>query len=102
MSESDDLIQIEPMSIDQLAGSVVLFFGAIGSLLLVVWQSRCLCRCRIGCSDNCYIFDCAREPPPITDEETPTNQEQQVDEPIIPPNQDPAAPPVADEPNTGV
>ena len=69
MSDSDDLIVIEPMSIDQLAGSVVLFFGAIGSLLLVVWQSRCLCRCRIGCSDSCYIFDCAREPPPTDPED---------------------------------
>ena len=59
----EDFISVEPMSIDQLAGSFVLIMGAIGSLLLVIWQSRCLCRCRIGCSDNCYIFDCAREPP---------------------------------------
>ena len=66
MSETDDgLIEIEKMSIDQLAGSVVLFLGAVGSLLLVIWQSRCACKCRIGCSDKCYIFDCSREPPPI-------------------------------------
>ena len=56
------------MSIDQLAGAVVLVLGAVGSLLLVIWQSRCMCRCRIGCSDKCYLFDCQREPPP-TDEE---------------------------------
>ena len=66
MSETDGgLIEIERMSIDQLAGAVVLFLGAVGSLLLVIWQSRCACRCRIGCSDKCYIFDCSREPPPI-------------------------------------
>jgi len=66
MSETDGgLIEIERMSIDQLAGAVVLFLGAVGSLLLVIWQSRCACKCRIGCSDKCYIFDCSREPPPI-------------------------------------
>ena len=40
MSDSDT-IEIEPMSIDQFAGSIVLILGAVGSLLLVVWQSRC-------------------------------------------------------------
>ena len=63
-SEEKSLIEIKEMTIDQLAGAVVLFFGAVGSLLLVIWQSRCACRCRIGCSDKCYIFDCSREPPP--------------------------------------
>ena len=63
MSESADVIEIEKMSIDQFAGSVVLILGAIGSLLLVIWQSRCACKCRIGFSDNCYLFDCSREPP---------------------------------------
>jgi hypothetical protein len=69
MSETDDIIEIEKMSIDQFAGSVVLILGAIGSLLLVIWQSRCACRCRIGCSEKCYIFDCERSPPKEKDEE---------------------------------
>jgi hypothetical protein len=69
MSESEDIIEIEKMSIDQFAGSVVLILGAIGSLLLVIWQSRCACRCRIGCSEKCYIFDCERSPPKEKDEE---------------------------------
>jgi hypothetical protein len=68
MSENGDLIEIEKMSIDQFAGSVVLILGAIGSLLLVIWQSRCACKCRVGCSDKCYIFDCSRDPPPIKDD----------------------------------
>ena len=55
--------QLQSFTIDQAAGALALSLGAIGSLLLVVWQSRCLCRCRIGCSDTCYLFDCAREPP---------------------------------------
>ena len=70
MSESTqegDFIEIDKMSVDQLAGAFVLIMGAIGSLLLVIWQSKCRCSCRIGLSDTCYIFDCTREPP-TTDE----------------------------------
>ncbi len=71
MSESQGQAEpqqlLQPYSVDQLAGAVVLCLGAIGSLLLVIWQSRCACRCRIGLSDKCYIFDCSREPPPPED-----------------------------------
>lgn len=70
--ESGEIV-IKEMTIDQLAGAVVLFLGAVGSLLLVIWQSRCKCRCRIGCSDKCYIFDCSREPPPPEDEKEEEN-----------------------------
>ena len=52
-------IKLEPMSIDQLAGSFVLIMGAIGSLLLVIWQSRCECDMNL-----CYIIRCHRKPPP--------------------------------------
>ena len=72
---------MEDFTISDFAQAFVLGLGAISALLLVVWQSRCLCRCRIGISDQCYIFDCSREPPPIAvDEETP-------DETIIPQTQ---------------
>ena len=81
----NDVIEIESMSIDQLAGSVVLILGAVGSLLLVVWQSRCGIHCRLGCSDNCYLCDCKRDPPPDKppDEERPEEEEE-----IIPPQND--------------
>jgi hypothetical protein len=79
IQDEEPLIRIDSMSIDQLAGAVVLFLGAVGSLLLVIWQSRCLCRCRIGCSETCYIFDCSREPPPITDEEKQKEAEPDPD-----------------------
>jgi|TARA_R110002050_G_scaffold32181_2_gene82958 hypothetical protein len=83
--EDNDVIEIESMSIDQLAGSVVLILGAVGSLLLVVWQSRCGIHCRLGCSDNCYLCDCKRDPPPDKppDEERPEEEEE-----IIPPQND--------------
>ena len=67
MSQSEG--QLQSFTIDQAAGAFALAAGAIGSLLLVVWQSRCKCRCRIGLSDSCYIFDCAREPPSTEEEE---------------------------------
>ena len=81
------MTQMEDFTIDQFAGSAALILGSCASLLLVIWQSRCLCKCRIGCSDNCYIFDCSREPPPPepTDEETPPEIDREED--IIPPNQ---------------
>jgi len=56
MSEAEG--QLQDYSVDQLAGAVVLILGAIGSLLLVIWQSRCHCRMNL-----CYIFQCERRPP---------------------------------------
>lgn len=88
-------IEIEKMSIDQFAGSIVLILGAVGSLLLVVWQSRCGIHCRLGCSDKCYLCDCKRDPPPLKedkkkkDEENPPVKdkvEEEEEERIIPEN----------------
>ena len=56
--ESDGIIEIDKMSVDQFAGAVVLILGAIGSLLLVIWQSKCHCKVNL-----CYIFQCERRPP---------------------------------------
>jgi hypothetical protein len=90
--------QLQNFTVDQLAGAVALSLGALGSLLLVIWQSRCLCRCRIGVSDQCYLFDCSREPPPIDIEQpdVPADEEAQSDdEPLVPPRE--PVQPVVDE-----
>ena len=58
MPESDTMIEIDKMSVDQFAGAVVLILGAVGSLLLVIWQSKCHCKINL-----CYIFQCERRPP---------------------------------------
>jgi len=83
MSESEGLEinggKLQNFTIDQLAGALALSLGAVGTLLLVIWQSRCACRCRLGLSDKCYLFDCAREPPPVQDTENPI-QEDPVEE----------------------
>ena len=50
--------QLQDYSVDQLGGFVVMVAGAIGSLLLVVWQSKCHCKMNL-----CYIFQCERRPP---------------------------------------
>lgn len=71
---SEEEAQLQSFTIDQAAGALALSLGALGSLLLVIWQSRCMCRCRIGCSDECYIFDCMRQPPP--DEENPDDKKK--------------------------
>jgi len=56
MSESEG--QLQDYSVDQLGGFVVMVAGAIGSLLLVVWQSKCHCKVNL-----CYLFQCERRPP---------------------------------------
>lgn len=58
IDEPDPLIEIDKMSVDQFAGAVVLILGAIGSLLLVIWQSKCHCKVNL-----CYLFQCERRPP---------------------------------------
>ena len=61
--------QLQDYSVDQLGGFVVMVAGAIGSLLLVVWQSKCHCRMNL-----CYIFQCERRPP--SEEEMKSLKEQ--------------------------
>ena len=50
--------QLQDYSIDQVGATVVLVLGAVASLLLVVWQSKCHCKINL-----CYIFQCERRPP---------------------------------------
>ena len=88
MSDGGNGFTVQPATIDQMAGAVALTLGALGSLLLVIWQSRCLCRCRIGISDTCYLFDCSREPPTPTDTEDIDNDER-----LLPANTLPAKEP---------
>ncbi len=67
MSESEG--QLQDFSVDQLGGAIVLVLSAVSSLLLVLWQSKCLCKVNL-----CYIFQCERRPP--TEEEMKGLKEQ--------------------------
>tara|TARA_R110000787_G_scaffold87545_1_gene186518 strand:+ start:1528 stop:1773 length:246 start_codon:yes stop_codon:yes gene_type:complete len=73
MDQPDDQLMVRKLdtfSLDQAAGAFVMIMGAIGSLLLVIWQSKC--ECDLNC---CYLFRCHRKPPPEpeaeVDEEPP-------------------------------
>ena len=83
--------QLQDYTVDQAAGAIALTLGALGSLLLVIWQSKCRCACRIGISDQCYIFDCSREPPPV-DPEAPGEPEPEP-EPQAEPEPEPEVEP---------
>ena len=67
--DNDEFIKIDKMSVDQAAGAFVMIAGAIGSLLLVIWQSKCHCKMNL-----CYIFQCERRPP--NEDEMKTLKEQ--------------------------
>tara|TARA_R110000787_G_scaffold21419_1_gene63324 strand:+ start:207 stop:542 length:336 start_codon:yes stop_codon:yes gene_type:complete len=64
--------QLQNYSVDQAAGAVVLVLGAVASLLLVIWQSKCHCKMNL-----CYIFQCERRPP--TEEEMKNLKDQVKD-----------------------
>ena len=64
--------QLQDYSVDQAAGAVVLVLGAVASLLLVIWQSKCHCKMNL-----CWIFQCERRPP--SEEEMKTLKEQITD-----------------------
>ena len=96
MSESDSIEinggRLQNFTIDQAAGAIALSLGALGSLLLVIWQSRCLCRCRIGISDQCYLFDCSREPPPLDENDSDTEEQLVPSKSAIPKKSEPEEP----------
>jgi hypothetical protein len=89
--------ELQDYTVDQLAGAIALTLGALGSLLLVIWQSRCLCRCRIGLSDQLFCFDCTREPPP-RDPESASEQPGAEPEPEPGPEPEPLIPGLEPEP----
>lgn len=69
--------KLEDFTIDQFAGAAALIISSIGALLTIIWQSRCLCRVRIGFTDKCYIFDCERAPP--KDDEDKSKKDKKKD-----------------------
>lgn len=71
----EGFIQIERMSVDQAAGAFVMVAGAIGSLLLVIWQSKCHCKVNL-----CWLFSCERRPPNEDEMKSLKNQAKELKE----------------------
>lgn len=67
MSEDTGLI-LQSFNINELAGATGLILGAVSGILVVIFKSRCYCKFRVGCSDNCNVCMCERKPPPDPDE----------------------------------
>jgi len=72
MSESSEG-RLQNYSVDQAAGAIVLVLGAVASLLLVIWQSKCHCKMNL-----CYIFQCERRPPNEEEMENLKDQAQKL------------------------
>ena len=57
---------LQSFNINELAGATGLILGGVSGLLVVIFKSRCFCKFRIGCSDDCSLCMCSRSPPPDT------------------------------------
>jgi len=57
---------LQSFNINELAGATGLILGGVSGLLVVIFKSRCYCKFRIGCSDDCSLCMCSRAPPPDT------------------------------------
>jgi len=79
--------QLQDYSVDQAAGAIVLVLGAVASLLLVIWQSKCHCKINL-----CYIFQCERRPPSEEEMKGLKDQAKKL-KPKKNPPKDPEAPP---------
>ena len=61
---------LQSFNINELAGATGLILGGVSGLLVVIFKSRCYCKFRVGCNDNCSLCMCERKPPP-----DPTNND---------------------------
>ena len=86
MSNSEEG-QLQDYSVDQAAGAIVLVLGAVASLLLVIWQSKCHCKINL-----CYVFQCERRPPSEEEMKGLADQAKKLQKKKDPPK-DPEAPP---------
>jgi hypothetical protein len=57
---------LQSFNINELAGATGLILGGVSGLLVVIFKSRCYCKFRIGCNDQCSLCMCERKPPPDT------------------------------------
>lgn len=93
---------LQSFNINELAGATGLILGGVSGLLVVIFKSRCYCKFRVGCNDNCSLCMCERKPPPDNNNIESDEEDKQIkpdikrtkssasaaadDEDLIPPN----------------
>lgn len=90
---------LQSFNINELAGATGLILGGVSGLLVVIFKSRCYCKFRVGCNDNCSLCMCERKPPPDNNNIDSEEEDKQIkpnikktksapadDEDLIPPN----------------
>lgn len=70
---------LQSFNINELAGATGLILGGVSGLLVVIFKSRCYCKFRVGCNDQCSICMCERKPPPDNNTDD-TDEEQNKDD----------------------
>tara|TARA_Y100000401_G_scaffold36745_1_gene27508 strand:+ start:386 stop:712 length:327 start_codon:yes stop_codon:yes gene_type:complete len=77
---------LQDFNINELAGATGLMLGALGTMLAIIFKSRCYCKFRLGLTDNCNICMCERKPPPdpIGEQEEETDEEAIIPPPKVP------------------
>ena len=73
-------LEMEKFNINELAGATGLILGGVSGLLVVIFKSRCYCKFRVGCNDNCSICMCERKPPPDTTNNDTDDEDVKKDE----------------------
>jgi len=71
---------LQSFNINELAGATGLILGGVSGLLVVIFKSRCYCKFRLGCNDQCSLCMCERKPPPDPNNNDDTDEEQNKDE----------------------
>ena len=83
--------KMDDFSLSDLAGSTAIILASCGGLITVILSSRCLIKCRLGCTDDFNLCMCERKPPPDPEDPdrppTPAPDVNRGDEEIVPPNQ---------------
>ena len=71
---------LQSFNINELAGATGLILGGVSGLLVVIFKSRCYCKFRVGCNDNCSLCMCERKPPPDTTNNDTDDEDVKKDE----------------------
>ena len=86
---------LQSFNINELAGATGLILGGVSGLLVVIFKSRCYCKFRVGCNDNCSLCMCERKPPPDNNN-IDSEEEDKQNKPNIKKTKSSPQPPVAD------